>query len=158
MKKRGCDVRVKFSLMNGNMTNWLTIDKLITYNNTSPIITFGNIPSLMSKVHSWVCIKEKYVKEIISGEKTIENRPPKPQKGSWLNSPTKNKKVILGVIRGADKKLNKPPAIVAFLTVIVKDTKASQIYILKCITITPHNIRRGFPSFMDNGTFQRMIL
>lgn len=153
---KSVNVKVSFSIDTHRLSRWLTPNELWNYDNSSPIITFGNMSSVFSKIHSWLTIKPHYVQKILTGEKKVENRPPKPKRGSWLKAPVPNKKVLLGVIEGANKKLKIGSRIVAILIVSCIAKDASCIVIHKIIKVAPYYCK-GFPGFISNTMIDKYM-
>jgi len=149
------DIKVRFS-RNSSFSNWIRPTNLWNWNNTSPIITFGKMSSVFSNIHSWLTIKPIYVNKILTGEKRVEHRPPKPNRGSWLKSPFPNKKVLIGVVEGTNKKLKINSRIVSILIVSCIAKDASYIVIHKVIKVAPYYCK-GFPGFIPNNMITKYL-
>lgn len=149
-------VKISFSINTNTFSKWIGPIGLWDWSNTNPIITFGKMSTIFSKVLSWVCIKPCYILTILSGEKKIENRPPKPKKGSWKNAPLPNKTVILGVVEGSNKKLKIGARVTALLFVTCSDKSASKIIIHKYIKVAYYPCK-GFPGFISNNDIKKYL-
>jgi len=130
----------------------LSLQRLCHYGGLAPSITFGNLPQLLARVHSWVMMKGVYADAVREGKKTVENRPARPKKGSWKGAPLPNRRVLLGIVACANRKENKPAHLSCLAEVEVRSKEASKIYIVRVIPLqrTPLARGSGFPGFVSN--------
>ena len=133
----------------------IPVSSLWKWNDSPPVFTFGHIPLLLKRAHSWVVIKEKFVSEIIQGRKKVENRPPIPKRGCWSTAPKVGVMVLLGIVVGANPKKDLPAYVAGMAKVYVSRPDASRIHICDFIHIQKRFLPKGsgFPGFLSGSDF-----